>query len=95
MNRRLQVHVQRRVAEGSKIDQRSLAVGRLQGQSQIDGDGGCAVSAFGIDDGKHLAARTFLLHPALGGGEADECFQKIGGSGGALDELASPGAHGA
>ena len=62
----LEIQVQRGVAERSKVDQRRLSMGRLQSQREIDGHGGGAAAALGIDDGKNFAARTFLSAPGAG-----------------------------
>ncbi len=66
IEQRFQVEVEGGVAEGREIDQGGAAVGRLQRQSEIDGNGGGSAAAFGIDDGKDFAARAFFLNPALG-----------------------------
>jgi len=47
----------------------------LQREGKVDGHGGCSAAAFGVDHRKYLAARTFLLNPALGGGQADKCLE--------------------
>ena len=91
---RLQIHVQRGVAERSKVHQRSLPVGGLQRQREIDGHGSRAVSAFCIDDRKNFAANPFLTSSALRGGEAHERLQHIGGIGRPFDEFARPRTHG-
>ena len=70
-------------------------MGRLQGEGKIDGHGGGSAAAFGVDDGKDFAARAFFVNPALGCGETNKSFEQISGRGGALDELAGAGAHGA
>jgi hypothetical protein len=66
----------------------------LQRQGKVYRDGGCAATAFGVDHKEYFAAGTFFVNPALRGGQANESFEKIGGGSGALDVLASPGAHG-
>ena len=47
---RLEVHVQRGMAQWGHIDERGLSVGSVQGQREIDGDRGRAVSALRVDD---------------------------------------------
>src|SRR5580704_4130056 len=81
------------VSEGRKVDEGGLAIGRLQGQGEVDGHGGGSAAAFGVDDREYFSSRAFLLHAALGGGESNEGFEKVGGGGGAFNEFAGPVAH--
>src|SRR5260370_29538558 len=81
------------MSERGEIHQCCLAMGRLQGQREVDGHSGCPTPALGIDHGKYLATRAFFMDPALGRSESNKCLQKIRGGGGTLDELASSGAH--
>src|SRR3984885_11588375 len=83
------------VSEGCKVDEGGLPIGRLQGQGEIDGHGGGSAAAFGVDDREHFSSRTFLLTAALGGGESNKGFEKVGGGGGAFNEFAGPVTHGA
>ena len=92
---RLEIEMQGAMAEGRQVDQRRAVVNRLQGQSQIDGDGGGAAAAFGVHDGEHLSPGTFAPGLAASCGQADEGFQQIGGGGGALDVFAHSRPHGA
>ena len=87
--------MQRGVAERSKVDESGVAISRLQREGEVDSDGGGSAAALGVDNGEDFAARAFFLNAALGGGEAHKGFEKIGSGGGALDELAGSGAHGA
>src|SRR6267143_2847512 len=82
------------VPQGSQIDESGLPMCSLQRQSQIYSHRGGAASALGVDHRKDLAPRTLLSHPPLGGGEAYEGFQKVGGGGGTLNELTRAGPHG-
>src|SRR5580700_2233792 len=93
--RRLEVEMQRAVAEGRQVYQRGAVVNRLQGKREIDGYGGGAAAAFGIDDGENFSAGAFATGLAAHRGEANESFEEIGGAGGALDIFADTGAHGA
>src|SRR6202046_4333617 len=83
------------VPEGCKVDEGGLPVCTLQGQGEVDGHGGGSAAAFGVDDRKYFSSRTFLLNPALGGGEPNNGFEKVGGGGGAFNEFAGPVTHGA
>src|ERR1700739_2493058 len=83
------------VPQGRQIHQRGVAVSRLQCQGKIDGYRGCAASAFGIDHGKHFAARTLLLHSALRRRKTDKGLEKICGGSRTLDEFTSSRTHGA
>ena len=67
----------------------------LESQGEVDGDGGGAVPAFGVDDGEYFAAGGLAAGLAACGGQADERFEEVGGAGGALDVLADACAHGA
>ena len=82
------------VTQGRQIHQRGVVVNRLQGKSQIDGNGGRAAAAFGIHDGEHLAPGIFPPWLAASRGQANEGFQEIGGGGGALDVFAHTRPHG-
>src|ERR1700688_4021017 len=83
------------VSEGCKVDEGGLAIGRLQGQGEVNGHGGGSAAPFGVDDREYLSSRAFLLNAALGGGEANKGFEKVGGSGGAFNEFAGSVTHGA
>jgi len=63
IEQRLQVEMKGGVSERREVDESSLAKGGLQGESEVDGDGGGSAAAFGVDDGKYLAAGTFLCEP--------------------------------
>ena len=50
-----EIEMQGAVAERRQVHQRRAVVNRLQGQSQIDGDGSGAAAAFGVYDGEDLS----------------------------------------
>ena len=50
---------------------------------------------FGIDDGKDFAPRPLTVNLPLRRSQPDEGLEQVGGGGGALDEFARAGAHGA
>ena len=75
----LEIEMQRAVAKRRKIDQSRAVMNGVQGQGEIDGDGGGAAAALGIDNGEDLAAGRFAPGLAAGGGEANEGFEQIVG----------------
>src|ERR1700722_7861122 len=95
IEKRLQIEMQSAVTERCKVDEGGLAIGRLQGQGQVDGHGGGSAAAFGVDDREYFSSRAFLLNAALGGGESNKGLEKVGGGGGAFNEFAGPVTHGA
>src|SRR5271170_7942468 len=90
-----EIEMQGAVTERREVDERSAVMNRLQGQSQVDGDGGGAAATFGVHYGEDFSARAFAPRLAAGRGQADEGFQQIGGAGGAFDIFANSRAHGA
>src|ERR1700722_9052014 len=88
IEKRLQIEMQGAVSERCKVDEGGLAIGRLQGQGEVDGHGGGSASAFGVDDREYFSSRAFLLNPALGSSESNKRFEKIGGGGRAFNEFA-------
>src|SRR5208283_205376 len=91
---RLEIKMQGAVTEWCQVYQCRAVVKRLQGQSQIDGDGGGAAAAFAVHDREHLSPRTFASRLATSCRQADESFQQIGGGGGALNVFAHTRPHG-
>src|SRR5258708_12283701 len=81
------------MAQGSKIDESSLSMGRLQCEGKIHGHSRGAISTLRIDDGIHFAAWSLLTHSALGRGEPYEGFKQVGGGSGPLNELPRSGSH--
>src|SRR5258708_2237269 len=81
------------MAQGSKIDESSLSMGRLQCEGKIHGRSRGGISSLRIDDGIHCAAWSLLTHLALGRGEPYEGFKQVGGGSGPLNELARAGSH--
>jgi hypothetical protein len=78
-----------------EVDESRALINRLQGQSQVHGNGGGTAATFCVHYGEHFSARTFASGFAAHRGEADEGFQQIGGGGGALDKFPDSRAHGA
>ena len=74
------IEMQCSMTDRREVHQDGLAVMLLQRNGGVDGEGGRAASAFGIDDGKNacLAGAAAL---AARGREAGECFQQAFGSG--------------
>ena len=72
---RLQVQVQRAMPEQSDVDQRRVAVGSVQRQSEIDRHRGRATATLGIDQREDLAADFFP--PALA---AERCVSRTNAS---------------
>ncbi len=92
---RLQVHVKGTVSEVGEVDESGPRINRLQGDSEVDRNGGGAGTAFGVHDGEDLTARRLASGLATGGGETDEGFQQIGSVGRTLEILANTCTHGA
>src|SRR5712672_2302568 len=90
---RLQVEMERRMSERSQVNQRRLSMRRLQSQCKVYGHGSCAASPLGIEHGKDLAPGTFLPHPPLGRGKANEGLQQISCSCGALNKFPRARSH--
>src|SRR5258708_18329566 len=82
------------MAKGGHVYERGLSVGRLQGECEIDGHRGRAVSTRRIDDREDLTANAFLSTSALRSLEPYKGVDQIRGVGGALDKFSSPRAHG-
>jgi len=88
IEQRLQVEMKGGVSERREVDESSLAKGGLQGESEVDGDGGgsrCRLWALTMEN---TLPRGPSCEPALSRSEANKGFEQVGGSGGTLDKFA-------
>src|SRR4029079_16376015 len=86
-----QVHVQGGVPQRRNVNQRHVAMGRVQRQGKVYGRRGGAAAAASIHDGKDFSPRSFIVHFPLRRRQADESFEQVCGGGGAFDKFASTG----
>ena len=90
---RLEIHVQPGVTELRDVHQRDIAMGGLQGQGEVNGDGGGAAASLGVHDCKNFAARSLPMYFSLRSRQSDKSFQKIGGSSRPFNKLARSRPH--
>ena len=91
----LKVQVQPGMSQRRNVNQRYIAMGRMQRQRQVHGGGGRPTPALGVDYGKDFSPRSFAVHLSLRRSQPHKGFEQVGGGGGAFDEFARPGTHGA
>ena len=82
------------MTNGGEIDENNAAVRLLQGDSCVDGSGGSAGSALGVEKSEHARLAGAALGAAQGCGKAGKGFHQGFAAGGIIEEFTGSGTHG-